>query len=154
MLRLISQWFGPGGWVPPGPRWAFPSRRKSGAGLFCPYTAEHETHRPILCLIILCKFATMGVAQVTCCVGGMLSCIGARGGGALRALPFCSCVSQEYSTPFRQNTQEIFSTYHYFFNLSPGCFKIKAVWKDRGTAYFSTCRRHDVKIGTYTVNVK
>ena len=56
--------------------------------------------------------------------------------------------------PSRQNTQEIFSTYHYFFNLSPGCFKIKAVWKDRGIVYFSTCRRHDVKIRAYTGNVK
>lgn len=31
-----------------------------------------------------------------------------------------------------------FSTYRHFFNLSLECFKIKAVWKDGRTVYFST----------------
>lgn len=36
-------------------------------------------------------FVKMGAAQVSCCVGGNRSCIGAWGVGTLHALPFCSC---------------------------------------------------------------
>ena len=100
-LSMVRPW----GWDSPGPNWAFPSRRKSGAGFFYPYTAEHETHRPIFGLIILCKFATWAWRKL---LGGRIFCIGVWGVPALRALPFCPCVSQNYSTPSRPNTQEIF----------------------------------------------
>lgn len=55
---------------------------------YSPYAAESNT-QPISCLINLWIFVKMGVAQVSCCVGGWVSCIGAWGAGTLHVLPFC-----------------------------------------------------------------
>lgn len=63
------------GWVPPGPLGlcSGPQRRKSGARIQSLHRRKLNTHSHFSCLINLWIFVKMGVAQVSCCVGGMLS---------------------------------------------------------------------------------
>ena len=98
LFFVLSQRSGPWGWGPPvplglrsGPPRQQKRRRVCNLSL---HRRKLNTHSHFSRLINLWIFVKMGAAQVSCCVGGRVSCIGAWGAGTLHALPlFASAVS-------------------------------------------------------------
>ena len=82
LFFVLSQRSGPWGWVLPVPRGLCsgpPRQQKRRRVFFSPTPPKAKHTFPFSRLIKPSIFDKMGAAQVSCCVGGRVSCIGAWG---------------------------------------------------------------------------